>query len=238
MYACHLNHQELIRTLVEYGKPPDVNLRDRYQHFSPLIESLYSYNNDADAEIIEFLLHRGADIDIIGYKKGFFVFPNSPITISIKQGNYIALKLLINYGANLHVTPREHIQSFVKDSSPAYNIPYALGQYRKQNYSWGHGIACFTMDLILKSSPGHSQSLMECLYILLEAGCPTVLTMYESDTRVEQIYSEMMDLKQPRSLKWQCRKFLRMDLGLFKPPHVYSLPIAKPLHRYILCRDL
>ena len=237
MYACHLNHHELIKTLVEYGKPPDVNLRDRYQHFSPLTESLYSYRSDADAKIIEFLLEKGADVDIIGYKKGFFVFPNSPVTISIKRGNYVALKLLINYGANFHVTPREHIQSFVKDST-AYSIPYTLGQYRRQTYSWGHGIVCFTMDLILKCLPDDSHNLVECLYILLEAGCPTVVTMHENNDRVEKIYSQVTDLKHPRSLKWQCRKFLRMDLGLFKPPHVCSLPIPKPLQRYILCRDL
>ena len=237
MYACHLNHPELIRTLVEYGKPPDINLRDRYQHFSPLIESLYSYKSDNDAQIIEFLLLKGAEVDIIGYKKGFFIFPSSPVTISIKRGNYAALKLLINYGANLHVTPREHIQSFVKDSSPAYNIPYALGQYSKESYSWGYGIVYFTVDLILKSLQKDTSSVIECLFLLLEAGCPTVLDMHENNGRVQEIYSQVTDITQARPLKWQCRKFLRMNLGLFKPTHVCCLPIAKPLQRYILCMD-
>ena len=237
MYACHLKHPELVRALVEYGKPPDVNLRDRCQHFSPLIELLYSYRSGDDAQLIEFLLQKGAEVDIIGYKKGFFIFPNSPVTISIKRGNYAALKFLINYGANLHVTPREHIQSFVKDSTSAYNIPYVLGQYRNQNYPWGHGIVCFTVDLILKTIQKDSGTLIECLFLLLEAGCPTVLDMHENNGKAQEIYSEVTDVAIARPLKWQCRKFIRMDLGLFKPNHVFCLPLAKPLQRYLLCMD-
>ncbi len=238
MYACHLNDPPLIRALVEYGKPPDVNLRDRYQHFSPLIEALHSCRADTDSmQVIQYLLQKGADVDVIGYKKGFFVFPHSPVTICIKRGNFPALKLLIQYGANLHVTPREYIQSFIEDSMPAYEIPYTLGQYRHELCLWGHGVVRYTVDSIVKSQ--HEDSAhKECLYLLLEAGCSASVDMYENHQRVQQIFSEITMTVKPRSLKWQCRKFLRMGLGFFKPVHVAQLPLPTPLKKYVLCMDL
>lgn len=164
-YACELGNEyaNIIRMLIECGAKGDVYGHNFNQRSNPL-KSLCSAGPDINLEIIELLLRANFNPNISD-QRGF-----TPIFKAIESNSYSAVKLLIEFGADVNHIPHSSggtpplIETFVRHT---YSITELLLQ-NGADVNFGIEQHCDTLiHLIYYSSWYYEQSKLNNIIDLL-----------------------------------------------------------------------
>ena len=234
-YHGHLpsNGPEILKCLVNAGSNVDVIMFNliRMESFfdSDLLDVLFpnglrtfclGYSIEGHANYIIWLVRHGAFTRVV-YKDGHFT--KSYITLAIVKKRYSAIELILHAGLDI---------SIIAPNRSSFGRCEIVWQHDGQEEDI---LRVFRRGKAFEASHHYRQASD------LQEFSDESLNIYPEPHLMTnaQCLQRMTDfLSQPAPLKWLCRRKLRQNMISHCASAINSLPLPKPLKRYIMCHTV